>query len=138
MRTRFLWLIVVVLSFSGCAGLQKSNPAPAPKADWGSVGGQVRYADSKRTFIADVAIRTGQNSREYSMEVTKSGVLLLKLDRAASLAWATGPLAHWPFSGSVEKAPAHLEKWFAATTVALEGKAPPTSNASGIQFRLQR
>lgn len=129
----FLWLFIAVL-ISGCA----STPAPKPGVQWKSVGGQVRYADAKRTFVADVSIRVGANSQEYSMEVNKAGAILLKLDRAGDQGWATGPLAHWPFSGPVKSAGSHLKPWFESTSNALSGASVAEAGFPKLQFRLQR
>jgi hypothetical protein len=139
---RILWLLLLpaLLFFgSSCAVLQKSPPAPAPDASWKGIGGQVLYRDAKRSIVADVSLRQGRNSREYSLEVSKAGLVLLKLDRAESLGWAKGPLARRSFAGPVTSAPEHLQGWFTETTVALENQTPkPAASALGIQYRLNR
>ena len=136
-RVGRLFILSAFLFFqSGCAVWQKTTQGPLPAANWKTVNGQVRYADEKRTFVADVTIREGKNSREYSLEVTKGGASLLLLARAENLGWATGLLARRSFSGPVSKAPVRLQNWFRETTAALENARPDTN--SGIQYRLQR
>jgi len=125
---------------AGCALLPKGEPGPVPLASWKTVAGQVRYQDSKRSIVADVTIRVGKNPREYSMEVSKAGAVLLHLDRAERIGWARGPLAHWPFHDAVEKAPGHLQGWYRETSAALENSTvpQPAGETVRIQFRLQR
>ncbi|MEO7932445.1 MAG: hypothetical protein ABIT76_04725 [Chthoniobacterales bacterium] len=128
-----------LLFLTSCAALlPKPDPTPTPGLKWKSIGGQVRYSDTRRTIVADVTIRA-KNAREYSMEVSKAGAMLLKLDRAGTEGWASGPLAHWPFHGPVDKAPSHLTGWYRETTAALEnpGAPQPAASGPGIQFRLQ-
>ncbi len=134
-----LFLLTSLVFLTSCALLPKPAATPTPGANWKTLSGQVRYSDTKRTIVADVTLRVA-NPREYSMEVSKAGAILLKLDRAGNDGWASGLLAHWPFHGPVEKAPAHLAVWYRETTAALEntGAPKPTARGPGVQFRLQR
>ena len=132
------WILFPALLFLnfGCVANEKAAKPTTPASDWKTIGGQVRYADSKRSFVADVTIRQGNTAREYSLDVNKAGAILLKLDRAESIGWAKGPLAYGMYHGLVEAAPQNLQKWYLETTAALEKK--PTNPASGIQYRLQQ
>ncbi len=134
-----VFLLSVLVFLTSCALLPKPAATPTPGANWKTLSGQVRYADTKRTIVADVTLRVA-HPREYSMEVSKAGAILLKLDRAGDEGWASGLLAHWPFHGPVEKAPSHLTGWYRETTAALEntGAPKPTASGPGVQFRLQR
>jgi hypothetical protein len=105
---RFVVFAVLACALSSCGTIhQFIGPSP----DWQARNGQLLYHGKRTTLIGEVLVRFSK-AGDFELTFTKGpGVTLLEIRQDATNFNIRGPLAGVGWSGSTERAPAHLRGW---------------------------
>lgn len=105
---RFIAVVVLAVSISSCATIhQFIGPSP----DWQARNGQLLYHGKRTTLIGEVLVRFSK-AGDFELTFTKGpGVTLVEIRQDATNFNIRGPLVGVGWSGTTDRAPAHLRGW---------------------------
>jgi len=105
---RFLAVVALAVSLSSCSTIhQFIGPSP----DWQARNGQLLYHGKRTTLIGEVLVRFSKQG-DFELTFTKGpGVTLVEIRQDATNFNVRGPLVGPGWSGSTDRAPAHLRGW---------------------------
>jgi hypothetical protein len=105
---RFVALVALAVSLSSCSTIhQFIGPSP----DWQARNGQLLYHGKRTTLIGEVLVRFSKQG-DFELTFTKGpGVTLVEIRQDATNFNVRGPLVGPGWSGSTDRAPAHLRGW---------------------------
>ena len=105
---RLFVLLVLTCALSSCGTIhQFIGPSP----DWQARNGQLLYHGKRTTLIGEVLVRFSK-AGDFELTFTKGpGVALVEIRQDATNFNVRGPLVGPGWSGSTERAPAHLRGW---------------------------
>jgi hypothetical protein len=105
---RFIILAAMAMSLASCSTIhQFTGPSP----DWQARNGQLLYHGKRTTLIGEVLVRFSKQG-DFELTFTKGpGVTLVEIRQDATNFNVRGPLVGPGWSGSTDRAPAHLRGW---------------------------
>ena len=104
----FTLFFAVSLGLTSC---QTMHHFLDPSQDWQARNGQLFYRGRKTSLIGEVLVRYSK-AGDFELTFTKGpGVTLVEIRQDANFFNVRGPLVGVGWSGSTDRAPAHLRGW---------------------------
>jgi hypothetical protein len=133
---RLVALVALAVSLSSCGTIhQFIGPSP----DWQARNGQLLYHGKRTSLIGEVLVRFSK-AGDFELTFTKGpGVALVEIRQDATNFNIRGPLVGVGWSGSTDRAPAHLRGWLQLREklMALGEKTSLTHSYRGETFRFR-
>ena len=105
---RFAVLVLLAVGFSSCGTIHQFI---GPARDWQARNGQLLYHGKRTTLIGEVLVRFSKTG-DFELTLTKGpGVTLVEIRQDANFFNIRGPLVGVGWSGTTDRAPAHLRGW---------------------------